>query len=283
MFKLSSFMKKSEGTFVEDRLRSRSARRRVTVVVCTSIAVIGWAYVLFFSEFFSVSTIQIEGVASLERGEVERAIGEGLLKQRVFPFRKGNVFLIKTKELESFLKENLFVQSVVVDKKAPNILRLKIEERQSSLVLRVGERIYQVDRAGLIMREIQPGPEQEEILASSDSPSASRTGLPLLDIRTQDPQPIVGNGYITDTQMQRWLDTLQGLKERGFGYRSASLEQATSSKMILRMFEPYDVYIDIMEPLAGQIQSYYEFMKVKKGEKIYEYVDARIPGKVFYK
>lgn len=283
MFKLPFAAKRIEGTFAEDRLRLRSTRRRVSVIACVGIAVIGWAYVLLFSEFFSVSVIQIDGVVSLERGEIDRAIEEGLGEQRVFPFREGNIFLVNTEKLEAFLKESLFVQTVAVDKKIPNILRLKIEERQTSLILRVGERMYQVDRSGSIMREIAPGSEQDAILSSANDPSASRASLPLLEVRSSDPQPIVGNAYITDTQMQRWLDTLQGLKEQGFGYRSVSIERATSSKMILRMFEPYDVYIDTMEPLTSQVQSYYEFRKVKKDEKIYEYVDVRIPGKVFYK
>lgn len=251
--------------------------------LCIGIAMVGWAYFLFFSEFFVIGVIQVDGGGGLEREEINRVIEEGVEEQRVFPFREGNIFFTDTEKLEAFLKESLFAQSVTVDKKLPNILRLKIEERQTSLILRVGERMYQVDRSGSIMREISPGAERDAILASMDDPSISRSNLPLLEVRSLDPQPTVGNAYITDTQMQRWLDAMEGLRERGFGYRSASVERATSSKMILRMFEPYDVYIDIMEPLSSQIQSYYEFMRVKKEEKIYEYVDVRVPGKIFYK
>lgn len=275
-------MEKPEGTFVEDRLRTRSARKNTVVGILSAVALVGWAYVFFFSTVFTVQSIEIEGIKTLGRGEVEDVTNNALQKMRIWPFRPKNIFLIDEKKLSSELTDKLFTQYVTVDKKYPNILRLKVKERQSSLVILKGGKFWQIDRNGVIMREIMEDQEKALMQDQINHPIADRSEvLPILEI-SQDLDPAVGNTYVSDFRVSMWLDTFKSLQDLGFGYRHATVEYATSTKLILNMFEPYDVYIDLMEPIAPQISGLYEFMRVKKDAQIKEYIDARIPGKVYY-
>lgn len=267
---------------MEDRLRIRNTRRTTAIALLSSVALMGWAYIFFFSTIFTVNALEIEGIKTLGRGEVEEEVYQALQKMRVWPFRSENIFFINEKKLSDTLTDKLFTQSVSVDKKYPNILRLNIKERQTSLVILKEGRFWQIDRNGVIMREISESKEKAEIQDQISHPVMDRSStLPILEI-SRDVDPSVGHTYVTDFRVSVWLDTFKSLQDMGFGYRNAMVEYATSTKLILNMFEPYDVYLDVMEPIEPQIQSLYEFMRIKKDVKIKEYIDARIPGKVYY-
>jgi hypothetical protein len=274
---------KPEGTFVEERLRTRCTQKKTVIVILGALAFTGWLYIFFFSDIFIVDRLEIEGIQVLERGEVEEATEDALKGMRVFPFQTKNIFFINTDGLSTKLTDKLFAQSVTVDKKVPNILRLKIEERQTSLVILKESKFWQIDRNGIIVREIVDEPERVSIQGQIDNPVSDRGSvLPVLEI-IKDIDPVAGNSYVTDFRVSMWLDTFKSLQDLGFGYRHATVESATSTKLVLNMFEPYDVYIDILEPVEPQIESLYEFLRMKKDVKIKEYIDARIPGKIYYK
>jgi len=282
LFRKTLQVEKHEGTFVEDRLRTRGSQKKTVIALLSGVAIIGWIYVFFFSDIFVVQQFEIEGTKALGRGEVVDAANTAIQKMRIWPFKSGNIFLIKENDLSRTLTDKLFAQSVVVDKKLPNILRLKIEERQSSLVILKEGKFWQIDRNGVIMREITDGAEKASIQDQMDHPVADRSStLPILEI-SNDVDPSVGNTYVSDYRVSLWLDAFKSLQDLGFGYRNASVEYATSTKLILNMFEPYNVYIDIMEPIEPQIQGVYDFLKLKKDVQIHEYIDARIPGKIYY-
>lgn len=273
---------KPEGTFVEDRLRTKRVQRRTAIMLLSGTALLGWLYIFFFSTIFTVQKIEIEGIKTLERGGVEKSTQEAMDKMRVWPFRFRNIFFINEKQLSSELKDTLFTQSVIVDKIYPNILRLKIQERQSSLVLMKGTSFWQIDRNGVITRAIENDTERAQLNDRLVHPTKDPSSvLPILEI-SQDVDPIVGNTYVTDFRVSLWLDTFKSLQDEGFGYRHALVEYATSTKLILNMFEPYSVYLDLMEPIEPQIESYYEFKRAKKDVEIKEYIDARIPGRIYY-
>jgi hypothetical protein len=273
---------KPEGIFVVDRLRTRSIQKRTVIGMLMGVAFVGWTYVFFFSDIFVVNRLEIEGLKVLGRGEVAEEVDSALEKMRVWPFRMKNIFFIDENRLAETLKDKIFAQSVAVDKKYPNILRLIIKERQTSLVIEKNSKMWQIDRDGIIMREILDAQERSLIQSQVNNPVSDRSSvLPILEI-SHDIDPTVGNSYVTDFRVTMWLDTFKSLQDLGFGYRHATVESATSTKLILNMFEPYDVYIDIMEPVEPQIMSLYEFLRVKKDVSIKEYIDARIPGKIYY-
>lgn len=263
-------------------MRVKRSQRRVVVGLLYGTAFLGWLYIFFFSTIFTIQKIEIEGTKTLERGGVEEKAMEAIDNMRVWPFRYRNIFLINEKQLSSELMDTLFAQSVIVDKIYPNILRLKIQERQSSLVIMKEGSFWQIDRNGVITRSIEDASEKAQLEDQISHPVKDPSSvLPILEI-SHDVDPIVGNTYVTDFRVSLWLDTFKSLQDEGFGYRHALVEYATSTKLILNMFEPYNVYMDLMEPIEPQVKSYYEFKRAKKDAVIHEYIDARIPGKIYY-
>jgi hypothetical protein len=275
---------KEEGTFVEHRLKSRREKRTAVVLLLAAVAGIGWLYVFFGSAIFVVNRIEISGLERLDRGEVETAVDRIVRNECRWPFRKKNIFLINTDVIARELKEAFFIENAAVDKKYPNILRLNIEERTSSLVLLAENKFYELDRHGAVTDEFIDE-EQEAILARINDPAlSSDNDAPILKIRNPASRPVVGSEFMTEFQTTSLLDAFKVLGDLGFGCRNAVFDYATSTKLILNMFEPYEVYFDILEPMEPQIEGYYVFMDVRdKNVPIYEYVDARVPGKIFFR
>jgi hypothetical protein len=258
-------------------------RRRTVTIFFAIIAILGWIYFFLFSDTFIVNGIEISGIQRLRRGEVEKVVYTILDQQRIWPIRSRNIFSIPRSDLENLLKDQLYAEKVAVDKKYPNILRLKVQERQSSVIVIINGTSFEVDHRGDVTRILSEG-EARSLQASSNSPNRGPSQIPVLSILNATTTPTGGDVFVTENQMQRWLNLFEGLQKRGFGYRGASIESPESTKVVLDLFEPYRAYFDLLTPLNAQVDSYYAFIKEKKSDMvIYDYIDARIPGRIYYK
>lgn len=272
-----------EGAFVTDRLHTRSARRKTVVGLLAGMAIVGWIYVFFGSGLFTVSHLRIEGAETADRGEVEALVYELMSEQGNWVWKKRNLITLHTKILEQELKNAFFLENVIVDKIYPNILRLTIQERKSSLILLNQNRFFMLDRRGFITNEIIGDSLKPIMTRLREPPKDAHHDLSILNIRNAS-RLVIGEEFVPEERMRTWLNTYEELQDEGFGYRNAILDYTTSTKLVLNMFESYDVYFDLLEPLQPQIESYYVFMRLKDPSiRITSYVDARIPGKVFYK
>jgi hypothetical protein len=268
-----------------DRSVEQGSSRRGTIILFLGIiAFFGWLYFFLFSDFFTVKAVEISGTQRLKRGEVERIVDALLEEQRVWPFRARNLFSIDADGISKRLKNELYIEKAVVDKKYPNILRLKLEERQSTVVVTMQESAFEVDRHGIVTREIGAD-ELASIVNGPASPERTVADMPVLSVTSASGSlPMVDDEFASESQVSRWLDTFETLKRRGFGYRGASIEDQGSTKLVIDMQEPFDVYFDMLSSMDAQIEGYFAFMKVKTKEMaIHEYIDARIPGKIYYK
>lgn len=274
---------RGEGTFADTRAKQVSSRRLTVIMLLLVTAFVGWLYFLFGSGFFRITQIQTGDLTYLNRGEVVAEAEKAMDEQGTWPWQWRNILLLNKEALSKSLERRLYADQVAVEKLYPNILRLKIEERQSSVIVIAGNNLYLVDRKGIGTKRI----ENEDQLAVLDriahpSPTA-KTDLPILTIR-HSPVFTPGDPYVDAETVEHWLDAFNGLSETGFGYRNAVLEEATSTKLVLSLFEPYDVYVDLLAPLKPQIDAFYLFMKSKPATaKINEYIDVRVPGRIFYK
>ncbi|HWQ99321.1 MAG TPA: hypothetical protein VN397_00545 [Candidatus Methylomirabilis sp.] len=277
-------LRREEGTFATDRYVTTAKRRRTVVALLAGASVVGWLYVFFGSEIFRVVTVEIHEVRDLERGEVVKEVFASLDERGRWPWSRRNLLLVEADALERDLEKRLYAERVAVEKSYPNVLRLKIRERQSTLVLVSDNELFLLDRRGFVSKRMSVE-EEKEILSRIAKPSSkSNNDTPILTVRAMSQVSVPGEPLIDERTVQRWLETFQELSRAGFGYRNAILEYATSTDLILNMYEPYDVHFDLLAPMQPQIQSFFAFTKaLAPGTRIYSYVDARIPGRIYYK
>lgn len=273
--------KPSEGVFVENRLKLRGDRRTSVFYMLGLSAVIGWLYIFLSSGIFDVSEIRVNDLEVLDSITVSNTVYRLMEENGGALWGSRNLLGLNAGELGQDLKDELFLENAIVDKVYPHTLILTFTERQNSLLVMHEGSLYNLDRNGFITEELSE--EEEDLVLTRLTESPDQNSIPVLHIRETN-EIVAGESFITEFRSKAWLDAFQSLQKSGFGYRNAILEYTTSTKLILNMYEPYDVYFDMLESLEPQIASFYTFMKARnQGIPIYSYVDARIPGKIFYR
>ena len=180
-------------------------------------------YFLFFSHFFTVVNYEISDLSVLEEQAIIGEIGT-YLDTRTSLFKdKRNIFLIDKEAVVAHLMNTFFVESVTVDKSYPNILRLKIKERQRSVILVTKNNIYIVDDYGVITDYA------DEATASTTKKFLS-SKVPvdsLKEIFVVAPTSTIyelGFEYTNTKRVRNWLDLATQLRDAGIWFKALYLE-----------------------------------------------------------
>ncbi|MFH2232497.1 MAG: FtsQ-type POTRA domain-containing protein [Patescibacteria group bacterium] len=265
------------------RMDQQRSSRGFVITLVVAFALIGTAWFLFASGFFDISTIEIEGIQMLDRGEVTREVDSALEHDSWKPWKKNNLLMLDTERLKNTLKDRLFVANVTVDKSYPNILRLLIEERQRSVILKSNDQYVHVDATGVVT-----GYVEGENLASAQNIVAARSlsdlsTLPVIIMNTADPLA-PGFQIAEPEQVRRWLDTFNTVLNEGIKIRFMKIETPEASLGRFVSDHGYDIYFDLKQPLEGQIATYSAYVKTQPDlGAINYYIDVRIPGRIFVK
>jgi len=271
-----------DGIFHQERAgltRSNWMIGSVLVASCIALSVL-WFF--FFSGFWSISDIQVGTLQELDRGEVVSSTME-ILDQHSAPWNKRNIFLVDTDDLVKGLRERLFAESVAVEKSYPNVLRLIIRERQRSVVVASGSQLLNVDTDGIVTGETQ-----------GDDADQSRLLLKGIAVADQIHHPVIATdlseaataGYqaADASDVKRWIESYRAFIGSGMRFRYLHLTSPTSTTVYVVSTGGYRVIVDMLQPLDPQIETFLKFLRSKpKDFLIYEYVDVRIPGKLYVK
>lgn len=250
------------------------------VVLCL---LTGGAWFVMNSGFYQLDSIEMNDLNTLGKGEVVSTTHQLLARGGWRPWGNANLVFIDAEKLSLVLKDELFAENVTVDKVYPNILRLMIEERQRSVVMDSQGQYLMIDTQGMVA-----GLAEGKIKEDVDSRLSAKT---LADPKTPplivcDLPELAAAGYqVTDSEyVKTWLEAYKALNEAGIKFRYFRLSTPSSDLLKVVSDEGYQVYYDLKTPLNGQIEVYKKFMASKpKGLKISEYIDIRIPGKVYVK
>jgi len=269
------------GMFRTRRLEDRRTGYGVVLLIVSAFAITGWSWFLFRSGFWDVQTIEINELQALDRGEVMLEVERALNEREWKPWSEKNLLMLNTEKLAATLKDRLFTDEVTVEKFYPNILRLKIKERQRSVVLVSFEQYVLVDGSGIVT-----GEAEDDVLRASKDRIAARAfadelHLPVVVMKTADPLA-AGFQIAEPEQVRRWLDATRYLVLGGLKYRFMKVESPESALARFVSERGYDIYFDLTQPLEAQLATYLAYMKTKPDEAaIKEYMDVRVPGKVF--
>lgn len=271
------------GTFSQARgLLQRSNRYLAISLVVAFMAAAG-VWFVFVSGYFSVSRIEINELHGVSREEVVSSTYDILEQGKWRPWDRKNLLLIDEKELAEQLKNRLFAEQVSVDKSYPNILRLMIEERQRSVVLASKDQFLVIDMAGVVAGEAGENAAKEARDAINGSLIADlrRTPIVICDL----PELATAGYQVTDQEtLKTWISAYRAFIGAGLKFRYIRVQEPRSQTVRLAMADGWDAYFDLEKGLEAQIETYKKFIQSKpRGFKADEYVDVRVPGKVYVK
>ena len=106
-------------------------------------------YFIFFSQFFLIKKIEIEGNKNILSDNIKEIINNNI-SQPILGFIPGNNFFFnKSEEIETILlNEFSEIKSVEVNKKFPNLLKIKITEKNPLIIWCRLDSCYYIDNNG---------------------------------------------------------------------------------------------------------------------------------------
>jgi cell division protein FtsQ len=128
---------------------------RALVLVATPIVFAAW---LLASPTFALSRFEISGNHHVERAWVESALA---------PLRGENLWRLPLESVEQRLRAHPWIAGLTVEKRPPNGLRLVVSERQPAALLRTGDGLMVLDRAGSPIAPWLPGEDDAGLLLVS--------------------------------------------------------------------------------------------------------------------
>lgn len=272
------------GTYAETRAGLSRSHLFIAYTLAIGCVIASGVWFVFVSRYWSVTKLEIEGIRAISREEVSdttyKIIDEGEWK----PWDKRNIFFVHPDALAQAIRDRLFADQVTVDKIYPNVLRLKVVERQRSIILVSKDQFLHVDSNGIVTEDFASSTEAitvRSFLTGSRMSDSSQVPVIVTDL-----SELATTGYqaAKTTTVHGWLDTSKTLLAKGLRFRYLKLTSPEVSTMSVVMEPGYELILDIGGPLEPQITTYEKFMKAQpKGYKPDEYIDVRIPGKIFTK
>lgn len=238
---------------------------------------------IFYSGFFDIKKIEISPLQVLRAEAIEGEVGAYFNGPKKWPWGNKSIFTLDEKNLKKVLMDKFFVENVFVDKSYPNILRLKIIERQRSVVLITKNNMYVVDDYGVVtdFADATTTSVTRQFLVS---PSPVNTPKEIYVITSVTTTYDKNQAFTDSTTVRKWLVTANKLRDAGIWFKALEIGSGPSEAVSIILKENKNVLFEMDDTLDTQIETLRAFLASKpKLDQIYEYIDVRVPGKVYYK
>jgi cell division septal protein FtsQ len=240
------------------------------LLVCTG----GIFYFVFVSSYFTITRVEVLGVESISRDEVDGAVEKIFAQKKIGFFNSKNYFLAPVEKLRASLFEQFpKIEAIDLEKIYRDTLQIHIKERDTLGVwcLPAGDKpedCFYFDKEGVIFEEA-PKSFGQLILSVRDS----RNIEPHLGARVLDRKEVT------------YLGDLRGIMERNFAFGAQTIEIRESGEFEVVTSEGWRVLLNKNDSVSSQLSNLKyvldETIQARRSEL--EYVDLRLGNKVYYK
>lgn len=256
----------------QDTLAKKRQRRFLAVsagaVVAAVAIVIGLGYVLFFSHWFDIKNVSVDGLADARAQSVQQAINDRLAHHWLGLPTGKNILFLSDSGTAKWLSANFsFIKTVSVSKKMLHGLIIQATERQpegiwcfpSASSGQVPSCSY-YDHGGVL---IAPAPQSSGYLMLTVNDQ--RAG-----VQTIDPK------FLASVQT-----IAAGLAEQNIKVKDMTIPADTFTELDADSSGGYPIKFSIDSDLAAQLHALKIFLGQNSGP--FQYVDLRFDARVYYK
>jgi len=256
-------------------------RTRPVFYFIGAFCLIGWLYVFFTSDLLIVDQIQVSGLKNMDSVDASREVLAALDGRGAWrPWPARHAWFIDKQKLEEDLKTRFFAEKVTVDKSYDHILRLSVEERANKLVLHSHQQYVWVDLQGLVTAELTQT-ERHAIQARLLGQVFSTLNDPPVIHQNLDENITEGYRVAETSIIKSWIEKASEIQHAGVAYRELEIDGNDQGKIISP--EGYPLLVDLSQPLRPQLENYKAFKSSRTYYKVSEYLDVRIPGRIYWK
>lgn len=137
------------------RISSRKLLLKTKLIIGIAIMLIILAVsFLFYSNYFSIKKIIVEGGGRIDPLKVENIAWEQINDNFLAIIPQKNIFLFSKKKLTKNLNKKYSFESLIIDKKLPGKLEIKYKEKEYAIIWQENENYFYADDYGLIINEV---------------------------------------------------------------------------------------------------------------------------------
>lgn len=269
--------------FREERMGRLQKTRGALYGLLIGFAICSIFWFFFYSGYFDIKKIEISPLQVLRTEAIEGEIGAYFNGPKQWPWGNRNIFSLNQEKIKKDLMDKFFVENVFVDKSYPNILRLKIIERQRSVVLITKNNMYVVDDYGVVT-DFADATTTSVTRQYLISPSPVNTPKEIYVITSVTTTYDKNQTFTDSTMVRKWLDMAKKLRDAGIWFKGLDIGLEPSGTISIILKENKNVLFELDDTLDTQIETLRAFLATKpKLDQIYEYIDVRVPGKIYFK
>jgi hypothetical protein len=252
------------------------ALRKLTVLFLLLMAAVGWVYFLFYSPYFEIKKIEISGLERISEAELEEMLRSQITNRKFLIFKQNNIFWFDENFAEKTINSKYALVSLKIDKKLPNILKVKLEEKKPALAWKTGEKFYHADWDGTIIHELSQN-EVAAVLDTKEMPLVYDENNQEIEIKNTILTPLLVQFTVN---LHNTLSEKTGLTIDGFVVIN---QPNTIIKAVVR--DGWQIYFSSSRDFNLQIDKLSLFLRERKEEdgKIQEYIDLRFEDRIYYK
>lgn len=151
------FRKKRRRKFKLPKISIGESGFKKKLIIALTILLASFVLWFFlFSSFFKITSISIRGLSRVSVEEVEDISWQQTQNRRFLLGSQKNIFLFSKNKYINNLKEKYTFENIEVEKKLPNELIIKIQEKSYAYIWIENDKYYYCDIDGYIIHEISP-------------------------------------------------------------------------------------------------------------------------------
>jgi len=242
----------------------------IAALLLLSLAGLGWF--ALFSEYFSVSDIEIIGQGSIDPSAVRSSLDEQLNMKIMNILPRKNYFILDKAELARMLNDKYNFGLLNIEKRPPRSLIVEYKQRDCKYIWNEQAEYYYIDSLGYLIEKTEP-----DVTGTAAYRLISNSGNP----RIKD------NKVGLDEQIYPQIDAVGQLladKYRGIPPVERIIIADDENSFKLKIKDGPEVIINLRDDLAGQLAKLELLIteKLKGGFMNKSYIDIRFGDMIYY-
>ncbi len=244
----------------------------LVAITCASV------YLFLFLPNFQISQISVSGINKINADTVKnigwQCITKNFIKAGNWSISSKSIFLADIEEIKNrILNSDAVIENVIVEKKWPDKIDIKIKERDQVAIFCQGERCFYVDANGIIFDELHQKPADNFIVRQDQNDEVSDLSLGSSVVRGS----LIASIYQIEKKLK---DDFQ-----------ISLKEAlisTPTRLNITTGEGWQIFFDINQDanISNQLTKLDLLLKQEinsETRQTLEYIDLRFEARAYYK
>ena len=256
--------------FAQGHIEPWIVRHPRFTIIGLLLVVAGAGYGIFGARYWQLAQVQLQGTYTLPAQEFRELTMRQMQGRWLFFFRQNKLWAFDTDAYEQRLRERWIFSTLVIHRKMPHTLVVRVAEEKPSFSYTDGTKIFGVNQLGIVSTIVSAPLEQTLTLQFASPPNNVGIGTQIL--QKNDAEFI-----------ELWKNALASRNVPTLVPTAIQLSLPPDVTARIRVVGEWDIVVDRSQKAQPQIDAFFSAYEQKLQGRKLEYVDVTVPARVYYK